>query len=62
MSKEPDARIIIDKFLRESDWIMPGEEQPANVLTEVPNDAGEADYVLLAVSYTHLTLPTTGSV
>ena len=54
MSTEPDARIIIDKFLRESDWIMPGEEQPANVLTEVPNDAGEADYVLLDSAGYHL--------
>ena len=54
MSKEPDARIIIDKFLRESDWIMPGEEQPTNVLTEVANDAGEADYVLLDSAGYHL--------
>ena len=54
MSTEPDARIIIDKFLRESDWIMPGEEQPPNVLTEVPNDAGEADYVLLDSAGYHL--------
>jgi type I restriction enzyme R subunit len=47
MSTEPDARIIIDKFLREAGWIMPGEDQPPNVTTEITNDAGEADYVLL---------------
>jgi type I restriction enzyme R subunit len=47
MSTEPDARIIIDKLLREAGWIMPGENQPPNVTTEIKNDAGEADYVLL---------------
>ncbi len=47
MSTEPDARIIIDKILREAGWIMPGEDQPPNVTTEIKNDAGEADYVLL---------------
>ena len=47
MSTEPDARIIIDKLLREADWVMPGEDQPPNVTTEIKNDAGEADYVLL---------------
>ena len=47
MSTEPDARIIIDKLLREAGWIMPGEDQPPNVTTEIKNDAGEADYVLL---------------
>ncbi len=47
MPTEPDARIIIDKLLRESGWIMPGENQPPNVTTEIKNDAGEADYVLL---------------
>ena len=47
MSTEPDARIIIDKLLREASWIMPGEDQPPNVTTEIKNDAGEADYVLL---------------
>ena len=47
MSTEPDARIIIDKLLREAGWIMPGEDQPPNVTTEFKNDAGEADYVLL---------------
>ena len=26
---------------------MPGENQPPNVTTEIKNDAGEADYVLL---------------
>ena len=47
MSTEPDARIIIDKLLREAGWIMPGEDQPPNVTTEIKNDAGEADYILL---------------
>ncbi len=47
MSTEPDARIIIDKLLREAGWTMPGEDQPPNVTTEIKNDAGEADYVLL---------------
>ena len=47
MTTEPDARIIIDKLLRESGWIMPGESEQANVLTEIKNNAGEADYVLL---------------
>jgi len=47
MSTEPDARIIIDKLLREAGWIMPGDDQPPNVTTEIKNDAGEADYVLL---------------
>lgn len=47
MSTEPDARIIIDKLLREAGWVMPGEDQPPNVTTEIKNDAGEADYVLL---------------
>ena len=47
MSTEPDARIIIDKLLREAGWIMPGEDQAPNVTTEIKNDAGEADYVLL---------------
>ena len=31
MSTEADARIIIDKFLREAGWIMPGEDQAPNV-------------------------------
>ena len=47
MSTEPDARIIIDKLLREAGWVMPGEDHPPNVTTEIKNDAGEADYVLL---------------
>ena len=47
MSTEADARIIIDKFLREAGWIMPGEDQAPNVTTEIRNDAGDADYVLL---------------
>ena len=34
-------------FSREAGWTMPGEDQPPNVTTEIKNDAGEADYVLL---------------
>tara|TARA_B100000767_G_C19772869_1_gene541000 strand:+ start:154 stop:2619 length:2466 start_codon:yes stop_codon:yes gene_type:complete len=54
MPTEPDARIIIDKLLREADWILPGEEESVNVLTEIKNDAGEADYVLLDSNGFHL--------
>lgn len=54
MSTEADARIIIDKFLRESGWIMPGEELPPNVITEIKNDAGDADYILLDSKGFHL--------
>ena len=35
MSTEADARIIIDKFLREAGWIMPGEDQAPNVTTKL---------------------------
>ena len=54
MSTEADARIIIDKFLRESGWIMPGEELTTNVITEIKNDAGDADYILLDSKGFHL--------
>ena len=47
MSLESDARIIIDKHLRGSGWIMPGEKEAPNVKTEIKNDAGDADYILL---------------
>ncbi len=47
MSTEADARIIIDKFLRGSGWVMPGETEAPNVKTEIRNDSGDADYILL---------------
>lgn len=43
---EPNSRIVIDKLLRESDWILFGDEGAANVALEVQNEAGVADYVL----------------
>ena len=43
---EANARIIIDKLLRESDWILSGDDGVVNVDTELPNQAGFADYVL----------------
>jgi len=43
---EANARIIINKLLRESDWILPGDYGVVNVDTEVQNRAGFADYVL----------------
>jgi len=43
---ESAARIKIDKLLRESDWILPGDSDQINVETELGNDSGVADYVL----------------
>ena len=43
---ETNSRIIIDKLLRESDWVLSGDEGDVNVETELRNDAGFADYVL----------------
>ena len=43
---ETNARINIDRLLRESDWILPGDEGVENVDTEVQNQSGFADYVL----------------
>ena len=43
---EANARIIIDKLLRESDWVLSGDDGVANVDTETQNQAGFADYVL----------------
>jgi type I restriction enzyme, R subunit len=43
---EANARIIIDKLLRESDWILAGDDGIVNVHTEMQNQAGFADYVL----------------
>ena len=43
---EANARIIIDKLLRGSDWILSGDDGVVNVDTEMQNEAGFADYVL----------------
>ena len=43
---EANARIIIDKLLREASWILSGDDGVVNVETEMQNDAGFADYVL----------------
>ena len=43
---EANARIVIDKLLRESDWILPGDDGVVNVDTEMQNQSGFADYVL----------------
>ena len=45
---EPAIRIIIDKMLRESGWILPGYKGKINVDVEVYNDNGKADYVLMS--------------
>ena len=56
MSKEPDARIRIDKMLNEAGWKLPGyvEDSEINVKTEINNKSGEADYVLLSSKENHL--------
>ena len=43
---EANARIIIDKMLRETDWVLSGDDGVINVDTEMQNQAGFADYVL----------------
>ena len=43
---EANARIIIDKFLREAGWVLPGDDGAVNVEAEMPNREGVADYVL----------------
>ena len=45
--QEASARIIIDKLLRESGWVLPGDEGKVNVETETRNDSGFADYTFL---------------
>ena len=47
--KETNARIIIDKMLLEAEWKLPGyvKDHEINVETEIINEFGEADYVLL---------------
>ncbi|MFH1245004.1 MAG: hypothetical protein V1662_00790, partial [Candidatus Omnitrophota bacterium] len=42
---ETDARIVIDRKLRESGWTV--EDPGKNVLTEQHSQAGRADYLLL---------------
>ena len=44
-SKEPDARIRIDKMLIESGWKLPGwsKDEEINVKTEIKNDFGPGD-------------------
>ena len=46
INKESNVRIIIDKLLRESDWILAGDNGVVNVDTEMKNEVGFADYVL----------------
>ena len=43
---EANTRIIIDKLLREFDWVLSGDDGVVNVYTEMQNQAGFADYVL----------------
>ena len=43
---EAGSRIIINKLLKESDWILPGDDGIINVEVEIKNEAGFADYVL----------------
>ena len=45
MSKA-NARIIIDRLLRESDWVLSGDDGVVNVDTEMQNQVGFADYDL----------------
>ena len=55
-SKETDARIKIDKMLIEAGWKLPGwsKDNEINVKTEIKNDFGRADYVLLNSKENHL--------
>ena len=43
---ESNARIVIDKLLREAGWILHGDDGVVNVDTEKRNRAGFADYLL----------------
>ena len=45
--KEAGSRIVIDKLLRESGWVLPGDENKPNVEPELTNKKGAADYVLM---------------
>ena len=55
-AKETNARIIIDKMLLEAEWKLPGwfKDNEINVETEITNEFGEADYVLLSSKEDHL--------
>ena len=55
-SKEPDARIRIDKLLIDAGWKLPAwaKDEEINVKTEIKNDTGRADYVLLGSKENHL--------
>ena len=46
LMQETNSRIVIDKLLRESDWVLFGDDGVVNVDTELTNDSGRADYVL----------------
>ena len=43
---EANARFNIDKLLRESSWVLPGDDGIHNVYAEKRNEVGVADYVL----------------
>jgi type I site-specific restriction endonuclease len=43
---EANARIIIDRLLRESGWVLSGDEGVVNFEPELQNKSGVADYVL----------------
>ena len=55
-SKEPDARIRIDKLLIDAGCKLPAwaKDEEINVKTEIKNDTGRADYVLLGSKENHL--------
>ncbi len=45
--KEAGSRIVIDKLLNDSGWILPGGDGNVNVEPELTNKKGSADYVLM---------------
>ena len=53
MAKESKSRIIINDMLRHSGWILEDQEKP-NVITELSNESGSADYVMLDKNNYHL--------
>tara|TARA_Y100000589_G_scaffold327675_1_gene370039 strand:- start:1542 stop:4025 length:2484 start_codon:yes stop_codon:yes gene_type:complete len=53
MAKESKSRIIINDMLRQSGWILEDQEKP-NVITELSNKSGSADYVMLDKNNYHL--------
>ena len=53
MAKESKSRIIINDMLRRSGWILEDQEKP-NVITELSNESGSADYVMLDKNNYHL--------